>query len=116
MVDLDTVPDVLGLTGQRQEVAVVHVLQGRDERSVRALIPDPRVLDSGFHEVTIDDMEDSAEPAVSEDDLSLLQLVASDGTAKYGMAPERAGFYVRDYQEAVSQFVAGRLFVLWQVD
>ena len=74
MVDLDTVPDVLGLTGRRPEVAVARVLQGWDERSVRTLIPDPRVQDSGFHDVTIIDMEDSAEPAVSEDDLSLLRL------------------------------------------
>ena len=74
VVDLDTVPDVLCLTGQRPEVAVVRVLQGRDERSVRVLITDPRVLDSGFHDVTIVDMEDSAEPAVSEDHLSLLRL------------------------------------------
>ena len=68
VVDMDTVPDVLGLTGRRREVAVVRVLQGRDERSVCALIPDPRVLERGFHDVTIVDMEDSAEPAVSEDD------------------------------------------------
>ena len=74
VVDLDTVPDVLGLTGRRPEVAVVRVLQGRDERSVHALIQDPRVLDSGFHDVTIVDMEDSPEPTVSEDDLSLLRL------------------------------------------
>ena len=38
-MDLDTVPDVLRLTGRRPEAAVVWVLQGRDERSVR--------LDSG---------------------------------------------------------------------
>ena len=74
VVDLYTVPDVLGLTGRRPEVDVVRVLRGLDERSVRALIPDPRVLDRGFHGVTIVDMEDSAEPAVSEDDLSLLRL------------------------------------------
>ena len=39
VVDLDTVLDVLGLTGRRPEAAVVRVLQGRDERSLR--------LDSG---------------------------------------------------------------------
>ena len=31
LVDLDTVPDVLGLTGRRLEAAVFRVLQGRDE-------------------------------------------------------------------------------------
>ena len=41
---------------------------------------------------------------------------SSDGPAKYGMAPERAGCYARGCQEAVSKFAAGRLFVLWQVD
>ena len=102
VVDLDTVPDVLGLTGRRLEVAVVCVLQGWDERSVRTLIPDPRVLERGFHDVTIVDMEDSAEPAVSEDDLS----PASTPVASDGMAPERAGCYVRGCQDAVSQFAA----------
>ena len=68
VVELDTVPDVLGLTGQRPEAAVVRVLQGRDERSVRTLIPDPRVLERGFHDVTIVYMG-------SLDDLSLLRLL-----------------------------------------
>ena len=74
VVDLDTVPDVLGLAGRWPEAAVVRVLQGRDTQSVCALIPDPRVLERGFHDVAIVDMEDSAEPTVSEDDLSLLRL------------------------------------------
>ena len=71
---LDMVPDVLRLTGRRAEAAVVRVLQGKDERSVRALIPDPRVLERGFHDVTIIDMGDLPEPSVSLDDISLLQL------------------------------------------
>ena len=74
VVDLDTVPDVLGLTGQQLEAAVVRVLQGRDERSVRALVPDPRVLERGFHDVAIVDMGDLPEPSVSLDDISLLRL------------------------------------------
>ena len=41
---------------------------------MRALIPDPRVLERGFHDVTIVDMGDSPEPSVSLDDLSLLRL------------------------------------------
>ena len=56
VVVLDTVLDVFGLTGRRPEAAVVRVLQGRDERSVRALIPDLRVLERGFHDVTTVDM------------------------------------------------------------
>ena len=73
-LDLDTVPDVLGLTGRRPEAAVIRVLQGRDERSVHALIPDPRVMERGFHDVTIVDMGDSPEPSFSLDDLSQLWL------------------------------------------
>ena len=74
VVDLDTVPDVLGLTGRRPEAAVVRVLQERDEWSVRALIPNPRVLERGFHDVTIVDIGDLPEPSVSLDDLSILRL------------------------------------------
>ena len=68
-----TVPDVLALCGRRPDAAVVRVLQGGDARSVRALIPDLRALERGFHDVTIVDIEDTAEPAVSEADLSLLR-------------------------------------------
>ena len=60
------VPDVLGLCGRRPDAAVVRVMQGRDARRVRALIPDPRDLEKDFHDVTIVDIEDTAEPAVSE--------------------------------------------------
>ena len=70
VVDLDTVLNVLGLTGRRPEAAVVRVLQGRDERSVHAFIPDPRVLERGFHDVTIVDMDDLPVPSVSQDDSS----------------------------------------------
>ena len=71
-MDLDTVPDVIGLTGRRPGAAVTRVLQGRDVRSVRALVPDPQVLEQGFHDVTIVDMGDLPEPLVSMDELSLL--------------------------------------------
>ena len=40
VMDLDTVPDVIGLTGRRPGSAVCRILQGRDVRSVRALVPD----------------------------------------------------------------------------
>ena len=51
---------------------MVRVLQGRDERSVHPLIPDPRVMERGFHDVTIVDMGDSPEPSLFLDDLSQL--------------------------------------------
>ena len=74
LFDLVTLPDVLGLTSRLLNPAVVRVTQGCDERSVSALVPDPRIIDSGFHDVTIVDMEDTPEPAVSESDLTLLRL------------------------------------------
>ena len=39
-----------------------------------ALIPDPQVMERGFHDVTIVDMGDSPEPSLSLDDLSQLRL------------------------------------------
>ena len=66
-----TVPDVLGLHFRLPGAAVVEVLPGRDSRSVRALVPDPRVNDRGFHEVTLVDMGDTAGPDVSVADLFL---------------------------------------------
>ena len=63
-----------GRLGPLWLATVVRVLQGRDVLSVHALIPDPRVLDREFHDVTIVDMEDTAEPVVLEADLFLLRL------------------------------------------
>ena len=40
VMDLETVSDVIGLTGQRPGDAVTRVLQGRDVRSICALVPD----------------------------------------------------------------------------
>ena len=73
-LDLDTVPDILGLAGRRPEAAVIRVLQGRDQHSVHALIPDPRVDERGFHNVTIVDMGDLSDPSLSLVDLSQLRL------------------------------------------
>ena len=67
---------VFGLCNRRPDAAGVRVAQGRDDRSVCVLVPDPRVLDNGFHDATIIDMGDMAEPAVLEDDLSLLDMRA----------------------------------------
>ena len=113
-MDLDTVPDVLGLTGRRPEAAVVWVLQGRDERSMRALIPDPRVLERGFHDMTIVDMGDLPEPSVSLDDLSLLWLQCP--VTEYGVAPAGLRYDACGGQETIPQFSAGGLFLLWEMD
>ena len=66
-------PGRLGLCDRRIDAAVVRVMQGRDARSVRLLVPDPQILEREFHDVNIVDMEDTAEPAVLEADLSLLR-------------------------------------------
>ena len=71
-MDLDAVPDVIGLTGRRPGAAVCRILQGRDMWSVRALVPDSRGLERNFHDVTIVDMGDLPESSVSMDELSLL--------------------------------------------
>ena len=95
MVDLDTVPDVLGLTGRRTEAAVVRVLYGREARRVRTLIPDPRVLERGFHDIAIVDMED-----LPGQTFPVSAPVASDRATEYGMAPKRVGCYAHGGQEA----------------
>ena len=50
------IQDVFGLCNRCLDAAGVRVTLGRDERSVRILVPDPRVLDNGFHDATIIDM------------------------------------------------------------
>ena len=57
-----------------QGAAVVKVLLGRDSRSARALVPDAKVRDRGFHKITLLDMGDIAGPDVSMADLSLFRL------------------------------------------
>ena len=69
-----TVPDVLGLHARQPGAAIVKVLLGCDSRSVRALVPDARVIDRGFHEITLVEMGDTSGPDVSIADLSLLRL------------------------------------------
>ena len=65
--------NVFGLTGRRPGAAVYRILQGRDVRSVRVLVPDSRGLEQDFHDVTIVDMGDLPESPVSMDELSLLR-------------------------------------------
>ena len=68
VVALGSITDVIGLTGRRPDAAESRVLQGRDVRSVRVLVPDLRGLDQNFHDVTIVDMGESL---VSLQELSL---------------------------------------------
>ena len=61
VVTLGSLPDKVGLFGRRKDAAVSRILQGRDRRSVRFLVPDARGLDQNFHDVTIVDMDDERE-------------------------------------------------------
>ena len=72
VVPLGSVPDVVGLVGRRPGVAASRILQGRDVRSIRVLVPDSRGLDQNFHDVAIVDMGDLPESSVSLPELSVL--------------------------------------------
>ena len=65
VVPLGSIPDAVGLVGRRPDAAGSRILQGRDVRSIRVLVPDARGLDQNFHEVTILDMGDVPEASVS---------------------------------------------------
>ena len=53
--------------------AVSRILQGRDSRSVRFLVPDARGLYQNFHDVTIVDIDDEQEPTVTPADMTRLR-------------------------------------------
>ena len=72
VVPLRSIPDVIGLVGRREGAAESCVLQGRDARSVRVLVPDFQGADQNFHDVTIVDMGDMPESPVSIPELSTL--------------------------------------------
>ena len=73
VVTLGSVPDKVGLVGRRKDAAPSRILQGRDSRSVRFLVPDVRGVDQNFHDVTIVDMDDEREPKVMLADLCHLR-------------------------------------------
>ena len=55
-----------GLCGRREGAIESRILQGRDARSVRVLVPDPRGLEQNFHDVTVVDMGDLPEVSIPE--------------------------------------------------
>ena len=69
VVPLRNVPDVIGLVGRRDSATESRVLQGRDARSIRVLVPDCQGLDQNFHDVTIVDMGELPESHVSMPEL-----------------------------------------------
>ena len=66
-VDLDSAGTV---PLRNDSVTESRILQGRDARSIRVLIPDSRGLDQNFHDVTVVDMGDLPESHVSITELS----------------------------------------------
>ena len=73
LVSLGSFPDKVGLFGRRRDAAVSRILAGRDSRSVRFLVPDGRVVERGYHDVTVVDMEDDREPMLERQDMTRLR-------------------------------------------
>ena len=73
LVSLGSFPDKVGLFGRRKDAAVSRILAGRDSRSIRFLVPNGRVVDRGYHDVTVVDMEDEREPMVVLQDMTRLR-------------------------------------------
>ena len=73
VVTLGSVPDKVGLFGRRKDAVASRILQGRDSRSVRFLVPDVRGVDQNFHDVTIVDMDEEREAKVTSADLTHLR-------------------------------------------
>ena len=73
VVPLRSIPDVIGLIGRQADAGECRVMQGRDVRTVRVLVPDPRALDQNVHDVTTVDMGDVPESSVSIPDLASLR-------------------------------------------
>ena len=73
VVPLESIPVVVGIVGRRLDATGSRILQGRDVRSIRVLVPDARALDQNFHDVTIVDMGDVPEASVSLPELSALR-------------------------------------------
>ena len=73
LVCLGSLPDKVGLFGQRKDTAVSRIIAGRDNRSVRFLVPDGRVVDRGYQNVTVVDMDEERELMVVLNDMTRLR-------------------------------------------
>ena len=73
LISLETIPDKVGLFGRRKEAAMSRIMSARDCRGVRFVVPDVRLVDRGFHDVTVLDMEDDREPTVVLKDMTRLR-------------------------------------------
>ena len=72
VVPLRDLPDGMGLVGRQKDATESHILQGRDPRSIRVLVPDGQGFDQNFHDVTIVDMGNLPESHVSMSELAEL--------------------------------------------
>ena len=73
LISLGPFPDKVGLFGRRQEAAMSRIIKGRDCRSVRFVVPDGRLVDRGFHDVTVVAMEEEREPTIVLRDMTRLR-------------------------------------------
>ena len=73
LISLGPFPDKVGLFGRHKEAAVSRIMAGRDSRSVRFVVPDGRLVDRGYHDVTVVDMEEEREPMVVLSDMTRLR-------------------------------------------
>ena len=73
LVSLGPFPDKVGLFGRRKDAAMSRIMRGRDSRSIRFVVPDKRLIDRGFHDVTVVDMEEEREPTVVQKDMTRLR-------------------------------------------
>ena len=106
VVPLWSIPDVIGLVGRREGEAESRVLQGREARSVRFLVPDCRGVDQNFHDVTIVDMGDMPESPVSIPELSTLSQLWPPTVLSH------MGWRQKELEEIKSSFVGvGRVAV-----
>ena len=72
VVPLHDLPDGMGLVGRHKDATESRILQGRDPRSIRVLVPDCRGFDQNLHDVTIVDMGNLPECHVSRPELAEL--------------------------------------------
>ena len=73
LVSLGPFPDKVGLFGRGKEAAMSRIMKGRDCRSVRFVVPDGLLVDRGFHDVTVVDMEEEWEPTIVRRDMIRLR-------------------------------------------
>ena len=73
LISLGPFPDKVGLFGRRKEAAMSRIMKGRDCRSVRFVVPDGRLVDRGYHDVTVVDMEEEREPTIVLQDMTQLR-------------------------------------------